>query len=237
MTRVHKNGKDASYITTQFEDTKDAGLTRVVRDGFPRGSYIFCWVCSTPIKLLVLLPLKSILINNLLVYLSTAKLGALEQRWVAHLSKFNFQILSRPGGTNTNAYALSQCPVGGPTRITDEDRNQDEIPNFTILCPTKKSTLVQVVHSEESSWLGRTLRAWQQCQQADSQVWKGLNWKTTLAYCLWTGTTDSQWKETVVTVGVAVCERWHVDSHDSADYSVGVNLADCNTGLWKWEDS
>lgn len=30
--------------------------------------------------------------NNPLVYLSTAKLEALEQRWVARLSKFNFKI-------------------------------------------------------------------------------------------------------------------------------------------------
>ncbi|KAJ8006741.1 hypothetical protein DPEC_G00110370 [Dallia pectoralis] len=35
--------------------------------------------------------------NNTLSYLSTAKLGALEQRWAAQLSDFDFTIKYRPG--------------------------------------------------------------------------------------------------------------------------------------------
>lgn len=48
--------------------------------------------------------------NNPLSHLTTAKLGALEQRWAAQLSSFDFSIKYRPGRTNGNADALSrQC--------------------------------------------------------------------------------------------------------------------------------
>lgn len=46
--------------------------------------------------------------NNPLSYLSTAKLGATEQRWAAQLSAFDFTIKYRPGRTNGNADALSR---------------------------------------------------------------------------------------------------------------------------------
>jgi hypothetical protein len=47
--------------------------------------------------------------NNLLSYLqSTAKLGALESRWVAQLAQFNFSIKYRSGKHNQNADSLSR---------------------------------------------------------------------------------------------------------------------------------
>lgn len=46
--------------------------------------------------------------NNPLSHLSTAKLGALEQGWVAQLSSFDFSIKYRPGCSNCNADALSR---------------------------------------------------------------------------------------------------------------------------------
>lgn len=51
--------------------------------------------------------------NNPLSHLSTAKLGALEQRWAAQLAAFDFEIRYRPGKSNANADALSrlQPPV------------------------------------------------------------------------------------------------------------------------------
>ena len=49
--------------------------------------------------------------NNPLTYIMTsAKLDAMGQRWVAALSIYNFQIYYRPGKTNANADALSRIP-------------------------------------------------------------------------------------------------------------------------------
>lgn len=45
--------------------------------------------------------------NNPLKYLSTAKLGAYEQKWAAQLTDFDFEIKYRPGKLNTNADVLS----------------------------------------------------------------------------------------------------------------------------------
>ncbi len=46
--------------------------------------------------------------NNPLSHLSTAKLGAIEQRWAAQLAAFNFEIRYRSGRCNRNADALSR---------------------------------------------------------------------------------------------------------------------------------
>ncbi len=54
--------------------------------------------------------------NNPLSHLSTAKLGATEQRWAAQLAAFNFQIRYRSGKSNRNTDALSRqnFPEEGP---------------------------------------------------------------------------------------------------------------------------
>lgn len=46
--------------------------------------------------------------NNPLRHLQTAKLGALEQRWVSQLASFNYTLEYRPGQNNGNADALSR---------------------------------------------------------------------------------------------------------------------------------
>ena len=46
--------------------------------------------------------------NNPLSYLATAKLGAVEQRWVAQLASFDFELRYRSGKSNRNADALSR---------------------------------------------------------------------------------------------------------------------------------
>lgn len=51
--------------------------------------------------------------NNPLSYLSTAKLGATEQRWVAQLSAFNYSVRYRPGRMNKNADSLSRQRIVG----------------------------------------------------------------------------------------------------------------------------
>ena len=49
--------------------------------------------------------------NNPLTYIKTAKLGAVETRWVAQLAPFNFDLKFRSGRLNTNADVLSRNPV------------------------------------------------------------------------------------------------------------------------------
>lgn len=51
--------------------------------------------------------------NNPLSYLSTAKLGAMEHRWVAQLASFDFVIKYRSGKSNKNADALSRQHAPG----------------------------------------------------------------------------------------------------------------------------
>jgi len=46
--------------------------------------------------------------NNPLSYLDTAKLGAIEQRWVAQLASFTFDVKYRSGKANANADSLSR---------------------------------------------------------------------------------------------------------------------------------
>ena len=53
--------------------------------------------------------------NNPLVHLDTAKLGALEQRWVAQLANFSYVLKYRPGAVNQNADLLSRLPEGNTT--------------------------------------------------------------------------------------------------------------------------
>ena len=62
--------------------------------------------------------------NNLLTYvLTTAKLDAIGQRWMAALGTYNFQIFYRSGKSNGNADALSRIPWKeiNPKEYTLED--------------------------------------------------------------------------------------------------------------------
>ncbi len=63
--------------------------------------------------------------NNPLCHLQTAKLGAIEQRWVAQLSVFNFEVKYRPGKSNAAADALSRQEFAGePESDPDADWNE-----------------------------------------------------------------------------------------------------------------
>lgn len=57
--------------------------------------------------------------NNPLKYLSTAKLGAYEQKWAAQLADFDFEIKYRPGKENVNADALSRLNVDSKDIISE----------------------------------------------------------------------------------------------------------------------
>lgn len=53
--------------------------------------------------------------NNPLVHLQTAKLGAVEQCWVAQLANYDYQLQYHPGREHANADALSRLPETGGT--------------------------------------------------------------------------------------------------------------------------
>ncbi|XP_056609057.1 uncharacterized protein LOC130426352 [Triplophysa dalaica] len=63
--------------------------------------------------------------NNPLCHLQTAKLGAIEQRWMAQLSVFNFEVKYRPGKSNVAADALSRQEFAGEHE-SDPDADWDE---------------------------------------------------------------------------------------------------------------
>lgn len=72
--------------------------------------------------------------NNPLVHLQTAKLGAVEQRWIQQLANYDYHIQYRPGREHTNADVLSRYPV-----------NREEAPAPDT--PTKERLLVGVVEA------------------------------------------------------------------------------------------
>ncbi|KAL0161724.1 hypothetical protein M9458_045449, partial [Cirrhinus mrigala] len=69
--------------------------------------------------------------NNPLCHLNTAKLGALEQRWVAQLAAFDFDVQYRPGRCNNAADALSRQPLAGEPVVDQEDVEYD---NCVTIC-------------------------------------------------------------------------------------------------------
>lgn len=62
--------------------------------------------------------------NNPLVHLQTAKLGAVEQRWVAQLADFDYSVKYCPGRNHANADVLSMFPVA-PTDPTATDQEPE----------------------------------------------------------------------------------------------------------------
>lgn len=66
--------------------------------------------------------------NNPLKYIMTsAKLSAVEQKWVGELSRFNFEIRYRPGKLNQNADALSRRPHPDSDQEEDVDMGIEEV--------------------------------------------------------------------------------------------------------------
>ncbi|CAN2387863.1 Reverse transcriptase (RNA-dependent DNA polymerase), partial [Pristimantis euphronides] len=73
--------------------------------------------------------------NNPLAHLQNAKLGMLEQRWLARLSKFNYRIKFRSGRENGNADALSRVPIDLPGDSVDDSLKDIETPDLGRLPP------------------------------------------------------------------------------------------------------
>lgn len=64
--------------------------------------------------------------NNPLCHLKSAKLGAIEQRWVAQLAAFDFNVQYRPGRCNPAADALSRHPLAGEPEPQGDDEEFDD---------------------------------------------------------------------------------------------------------------
>jgi transposase InsO family protein len=77
--------------------------------------------------------------NNPLKYLSSAKLGAYEQKWASQLADFNFEIKYRPGKQNANADALSRLS-------SDSSDILDQCVNGTIVPPDVKTAQSSVIY-------------------------------------------------------------------------------------------
>ncbi|KAL6489612.1 hypothetical protein MHYP_G00033530 [Metynnis hypsauchen] len=72
--------------------------------------------------------------NNPLCHLKNAKLGAIEQRWVAQLAAFNFDVQYRPGRCNPAADALSRHPLAGEPEPNDDEEFDDCIAICNLIC-------------------------------------------------------------------------------------------------------
>ena len=66
--------------------------------------------------------------NNPLTHLDNAKLGAVEQRWVADLTPFDFELKFRRGRGNGNADALSRMSGGEVQEAVDEVIHTTRLP-------------------------------------------------------------------------------------------------------------
>lgn len=61
--------------------------------------------------------------HNSLWHLETANFGAVEQRWVAQLAEFNFEVHYKPGRLNQNADVLSRLPVHPEPEAEDSGKD------------------------------------------------------------------------------------------------------------------
>lgn len=88
--------------------------------------------------------------NNPLAHLQTARLGACEQRWVAQLASFDYNIKYRSGKSNINADVLSRFPVSPAQSSSQGPGNPVTVTAAVELTP------------EESEW--------EQSQAADPDI-------------------------------------------------------------------
>lgn len=128
--------------------------------------------------------------NNPLAHLNTANLGAVEQRWVAQLAGFQFDVKYRPGRTNGNADGLSRWSL--EDAIKDEEEEEEETAAPADVVVSVQSDVVQAclhafvpedpgptaspggetaVPADREGWLGpSSLADWKRAQRADSEV-------------------------------------------------------------------
>lgn len=95
--------------------------------------------------------------NNPVAHLQSARLGAVEQRWVAQLASFDFEVKYRAGKENVNADALSRFP----TTLA--------APNRTA-CETTDTTTLTVNATEADETSGYSSQEWAAEQKRDPDI-------------------------------------------------------------------
>lgn len=110
--------------------------------------------------------------NNPLVHLQTAKLGAVEQRWVAQLANYNYQLRYRPGRENTNADALSRLPEAQGPRDPPEPTPDPEGEEYMVGIVEAPGTQHEGM---PVSWGWDPCR-WKERQQADREISGLMRW-------------------------------------------------------------
>lgn len=90
---------------------------------------------------------------NPVAHLQTARLGAMEQRWVAQLASYDFKMKYRSGRENSNADALSRISL--PSTVTP-------IARVCMLSSTPLSPTDVAIHQISSDWKAE--------QQADTDL-------------------------------------------------------------------
>ncbi|KAJ7983607.1 hypothetical protein DPEC_G00375410 [Dallia pectoralis] len=129
--------------------------------------------------------------NNPLSHLKTAKLGAVEQRWVSELARFDFQILYRPGRQNTAADALSRQY---PAVQTSEGKVEQSIQATQGFFPLHISTEMLLALQKKDPVISAFWKYWARGQKP-SQVERMAEGSNTLVLL-------KQWKRLVVCEGV-----------------------------------
>lgn len=66
--------------------------------------------------------------KNLQTFHTTKDLNQRQMRWAEILSRFNFQLIYRPGSVNTRADALSRRPQDAPKDILDDRLSTRRVP-------------------------------------------------------------------------------------------------------------
>lgn len=128
--------------------------------------------------------------NNPLVHLHTARLGAVEQRWVAQLANFNYSLRYRPGKANQNADILSRLPGeqgvavcllqegGAVLPEPDWAFQQQQDPDLALLQRWYDRGSLPTRHEKRgaSSNLRKWLREWSRLERKDGVLYR--RWTT-----------------------------------------------------------
>jgi len=105
--------------------------------------------------------------NNPLTHiLSSAKLEATGQRWVAALSDYNFSIVYRPGVNAADADTMSRYP----TRLLEEDSRQIEVDTVKAICNTiHTNPFIEILPSQSVNVLDAMDNPYQPMAQLELQ--------------------------------------------------------------------